>query len=288
MDHDTQNPISQHQQSESALTPDDSNEPMALKISEKKKTTQHQDIEKNLISLWDHYKQSHISNLLYAVGFIAVVITAIKGEDGIIKNANPMAAAFIFSSLIFAGAAAGFAMLQRMSAQFFMEYETLPAETSMDDYYVQRGSLDFKVTNSYKYSGFVLELTRLVHNVTKVLAGPFLYLAGLQALFAVLSIAKVKHELRLPPVFEFIIGQGQAVLINGYLFILFISATFAIIISTWRSFHLSKALKKNTGADLHGTLQIYCDRLKTSRKINIGTAIFISTATTVLGIILFA
>jgi hypothetical protein len=58
-----------------------------------------------------------------------------------------------------------------------MEIETLPADVIMRDYFKRRDSTYKKVTYSYGYSPFLVELAQFVHTFTKYGAGALLYLA---------------------------------------------------------------------------------------------------------------
>ncbi len=128
-----------------------------------------------LIELWRDYKSSHLPNLIYSVAFVGGVLT-LGNTSELFKRVSEDGRTLIIIAVLLALAAAGLSMMHRFTSQLFMEIETLPADSSMRNYYHRRNSTYKKITYSYGYSSGIIELFKFLHTLTKYLTSLFLYI----------------------------------------------------------------------------------------------------------------
>jgi hypothetical protein len=139
-----------------------------------KTTSPHETTRDSLKFLWEQYRASHMSNLMYSISLIGAVLLYLQKIDPQ-KLASIGLQSAIEATLGFAMLAAGLAMIQRFTSQFFMEMEIFSAPDLVDDYYKENGTLHTKATYSYAYGPLVLESTRYLHNLSKLFSSFFLY-----------------------------------------------------------------------------------------------------------------
>lgn len=150
-------------------------------------------IRESLQFMWAQYKNAHLPNLIYSVGYVSIFLTVIQNSQ-FFKALGADDRSMLSASLVFMMFASGLAMIHRFTSQLFLEVEIFPESSVSDKYYLDN-KIFSKVSNSYAYSSAKLEFFRGLHNVSKVLTSVLLYMGWMLFICGLLSSLKTDDSM---------------------------------------------------------------------------------------------